>query len=82
MKLVGGLPTLLLLLTLFYTFHCKVYETEITFASFRRGGGWVFLTKMTLEKGEMQATFESKIRGTPFATLEPIELLIVQQDDW
>lgn len=30
----------------------------------------------------MQATFESKIQGVPFATLEPIELAVVTEDNW
>jgi hypothetical protein len=27
---------------------CRVFETDMTFSSFRRGSGWIYLTKMTL----------------------------------
>lgn len=72
----------IILLLLFVSSFSKVFETEVTFTSFRRSNGWFFLTKMILEQGQTNINLKTSIRGVPFSTLEPIELSVIQEENW
>lgn len=43
--------SIIVLLALLVIGSARVYENEISFSKFRVHSGWVFLTKMTLDKG-------------------------------
>lgn len=50
----------------------RVFETELKFSLFHLNKGWVFLDKMTFDRGRAEFTLETWVDGTPQDPLEPL----------
>jgi|JI6StandDraft_1071083.scaffolds.fasta_scaffold12750_7 hypothetical protein len=60
----------------------RVFETKLPFTVFRHNGGWIFLDKMTFERGKAEFRLETWLDGTPGQTLQPLSVWLVKDDDW
>ena len=75
-------PLLVLVAQLVLPALSRVFETELRFTLFRHNAGWIYIDKMTFDRGRAEFLLETWVDGTPGQPLRPLSVWLVRDDDW